>query len=117
MRMGQLYQHKWLSSAGDHIDEDGYTETFLRWCKELNHFAGEDWKRAYGRIESDIVKAAKSGEQVWPPSSLEVATYGKPPRGMHQPFSKPIAIEDEGAKAKRLEKGKEECSKLLALFE
>ena len=116
--MGQLYQHKWLSSAGVHIDDDGYTDTFNRWCKELEHFTSGDWKRAYNRIEGDIKHAAKMGEQIWPPSSLEVIAFAEPPCGsaMYKDFDRSTAVEDLTKKEERHELGKHQWSNLLDMF-
>lgn len=116
-RMTQLYQHKWKNTAGVHLDENGYTETFQRWCKELGHFTDKDWKRAYNRIESDIKHAAKLGENIWPPSTLEVIAYAEPLPGMYKSFDRSTAIEDKTTKEKLREMGKEQCSKLLNMFD
>lgn len=118
--MTQLFQHKWESTAGAAIDDDGYTETFMRWCKELEGFTTEDWKRAYTRVESDIKAAAKMGKEIWPPSTLDVIAYAEHnPTGsaMYKPFDRSTALEDKTAREKRRELGKEQCSNLLNMWD
>ena len=118
--MTQLFQHKWVSTEGDHLNEkEEYTENFKRWCEELKHFNDAEWKRAYKRIEHDISMAAKMGDDIWPPSSVAVIAYSEPPMcsKMYRAFDRSRGIEDQTAKAKRKEVGAEQCSKLLGIFE
>lgn len=123
LRMTQLFQHKWTSTEGDCLDAGRHTDTFLRWCKELEHFTVEDWKRAYKRIEGDIKQAARIGDDLWPPCSLDVVTYAEPVIGskMYKSFveydGKPKAIEDTTAREKRFAKGREECAKILGMWD
>lgn len=118
--MTQLYQHKWVSTEGDHLNEKNYyTENFKRWCGELSHFTDKHWKRSYNRIEGDIKEAARMGEDIWPPSSVAVVAYSEPAicSKMYKNFDREKAIEDISAKEKRKELGIAECQKLLRLFD
>ena len=118
--MTQLYQHKWVSTEGDHLNEkDEYSDNFKRWCGELSHFTDKHWQRSYKRIEGDIKEAARMGDDIWPPSSVAVVAYADPPMcsKMYKPFDRSTALEDITAKEKRLELGMSECDKLLKLFD
>jgi len=118
--MTQLYQHKWVSTEGDYLNEkDEYTENFKRWCGELGHFTDKHWQRSYKRIEGDIKEAARMGDDIWPPSSVAVVAYGEPPicSQMYKSFDRATALEDITAKEKRIELGCRESAKLLAMFD
>lgn len=118
--MTQLFQHKWVSTEGDHLNEkDEYTNNFKRWAEELKNFNDKDWSRAYQRIEHDIKEAARMGDDIWPPSSIAVVAYAEPPicSQMYKAFDRTTALEDITAKEKRIELGKAECEKLLNLFD
>ena len=118
--MTQLFQHKWVSTEGDHLNEGGqYAENFIRWAEELKGFDDDCWKRAYKRIEYDIRDAAKMGEDIWPPSSVAVLAYAEPPicSQMYKTFDRAKGIEDQTAKAHRKEVGAKECGNILSMFD
>mgnify|MGYP003646112776 CR=1 FL=1 len=115
-----LYRHQFTSTEGLVFDEEeNYNNNFLRWCKELEHFTGKDWSRAYKRIESDVKEAARMGKDIWPPSSLAVVAYSEPPicSQMYKAFDRSTAVEDLTAKEERYRRGQEESSKLLSMFD
>jgi len=65
------------------------------------------------------MESARDGKTEWPPTYGEFLGYCQPvvkARG-HRYFDQSRAIEDQAAKKKRYEAGKQHCSELLKMFE
>ena len=117
--MTKQYRHQWTSSEGGVYEGDNLSENFLSWCEELQDFGDKEWGRVFERIKGDIKDAAKTGEDIWPPSSVAVLAYAEPPMcsQMYKTFDRAKGIEDQTAKAHRKEVGAKECGNILSMFD
>lgn len=132
--MTKLYGHLWITNQGESDDNGKPTPNFISWCEATKHFTSKHWKRAYERVVHEKREAAKLGEKSYPPDVVTFVEYGEPviqrgqnyfdevvwkidpETGEKRPYRIAL-LEDETAKQKRYEKGVEECSKLLAMFD
>jgi len=121
--MTQLYQHKFLKVFGNHIDENGYTKTFLERCYQLRDIDQAGWSRVRERIQSDIRQNALKHKESWPPNYLEILAYAEEPETdewvnerMYKIFDNATAIEDKTAREKRMQLGREQTAKLFTIL-
>lgn len=123
--MTRLYGHKWVSKEGDFpIDDQGRIDKghpniygFRVWFDAVKHLTDEQWKRGVDRVQSNIREAAKIGDESWPPSFEEFVTYATENRNSaHKYFMRGLP-EPKEVKEARKERGREECKKLLSIFD
>ena len=97
-----------------------YSEKIELWFRKLDDLTTDDFKRGMSGLEKKAEIDYREGNEMWPPSYAEFRALAFPKSGRdtqaHKVFDRPTAIEDQTAKARRYELGKQESSKLLAML-
>jgi hypothetical protein len=115
--MTRLYGYKWTSREGE-VDIDLPDSLgFKLWLEKTGHLTNEQWKKGIDRCEKNLRYAARSGDDCWPPSYAEFIGYcDETSSGMYKLF-KISTPESKERKNKRRAKGRQECKKLLSIFD
>jgi len=121
--MGDLFGSK-AASQGliIYFDEDrrAYSDKFELWCRKLDDLQPVDFKRGMEGLEKKSEIDYREGGQMWPPSYAEFRALAFPKSGRdsiaHKKFEPVLGIEDQTAKAKRIELGLKNTAALLAMF-
>ena len=119
-RMSQLYRHKWDTSEGRILDDQGnYSDGFLLWCRKTESLTHDEWRRGFDVLEQEIREAERSGDNLWPPSypAFIEKCQSRINAKMYKVFPATLQLEDKTTKEKRKEQGRQECQKLLSMFE
>lgn len=118
-RMTQLFGHKWISTEGEPLNENGdLSENFVFWCKKTEDLSNEAWRRGFDRLEFQVRDSARQGDEAWPPSYAAFLGMCDEPevKALHKPFAR-RALPDKGAEERARKAGETELSRMLNLFD
>ncbi len=122
-RLGDLFESK-AAARGlvVYMDRERkiYSEKLELWCRKLDDLNPENFKTGIAGLERKAEIDYREGNEMWPPSYAEFRALAFPKTGRetqaHKYFPPVPALEDQTAKAKRYELGRNESAKLLAMF-
>lgn len=132
-RMAALFRNKAKSEglipfANEHHQKAGiFTDTFKLWCVKLKDLGVEDFARGTIAMEQKAEAMYQQGEQMWPPSFAEfralcfpAVDYDKQALkvwpSQFDPKHAHLFLEDQTAKEKRYELGKQKSAELLGVL-
>lgn len=122
-RMADLFGSK-AASRGLIIFSDAekgiYSEAFELWCRKLDDLTPENFKTGFDGLERKTESDYREGAEMWPPSYAEFRALAFPKTNRdsqaHKLFERLPALEDQTAKAKRYELGKQKTGELLDML-
>lgn len=100
-----------------------YSEAIELWCRKLSDLTQENFKTGMEGLEKKAEEAYRDGEEMWPPSYAEFRALCFPKNDRDSAAHKVLEhvllapIESPEEKEKRLELGRIEAARLLALFD
>ena len=130
-RMAELFRNK-ARSEGIVIyknEAEGiFSDTFKLWCVKLKDLTIENFRTGTIAMERRAEDCFSRNVEMWPPSFAEFRALAfpkidrdsqahKPVPSLYDPQTGTYRLEDQTAKAKRYELGKQESSKLLAMLD